>query len=197
MAAEFRDQVTAEHLRRISYTSGLIAREMGLEARQVEIIRSAAPMHDIGKIGVPDGVLCKPGKLTSDEYDMMKRHPGAGAKILGGIRQMEPMVVGILTHHERPDGRGYPRGLKAGEIPIEGSVIGLADAFDAMTSQRTYRAQMSVDEAIAELRRNAGTQFDEKLVEEFIELDPHELFAQLNELPAALNISAMLGEAQQ
>lgn len=192
-----KDPYTCGHSQRVAIISRRLAEAFGLPPQRVEQIYLSGLLHDIGKIGVPDEVLCKPGRLTDDEYEMMKRHPGAGGKILGGIRQMEPIVVGILTHHERPDGRGYPRGLKADEIPIEGAIIGLADAFDAMTSQRTYRAQLSVDEAVAELRRNSGTQFDPKLVEKFIELDPPRLLGELSEIASGLDVSTMLGGAQQ
>ncbi len=190
-----KDPYTCGHSQRVAMYSRLLAEACGLPSRRVEQIYLAGLLHDIGKIGVPDGVLCKPGKLTDDEYDMMKRHPGAGAKILNGIRQMGPITVGILTHHERPDGRGYPRGLTGDEIPIEGAIIGLADAFDAMTSQRTYRAKLSVDDAVEEIRRNAGAQFDANLVEKLMELDPHKLVGELSR--SAVNISAVFGEAQQ
>lgn len=189
-----KDPYTCGHSQRVALISRRLAEAYGLPPQRVEQVYLSGLLHDIGKIGVPDGVLCKPGRLTDDEYEMMKRHPGAGARILGGIRQMEPIVGGILTHHERPDGRGYPRGLKGDEIPIEGAIIGLADAFDAMTSQRTYRAQLSVDDAIAELQRNSGSQFHPELVRKFIELDPHKL---AGELSSSLKLSTMLGEAQQ
>jgi HD-GYP domain-containing protein (c-di-GMP phosphodiesterase class II) len=191
-----KDPYTCGHSQRVALVSRRLAVACELPPQRVEEVYLSALLHDIGKIGVPDRVLSKPGKLTGEEYDMMKRHPAAGAKILGGIRQMEGIVTGILTHHERPDGGGYPRGLTAGEIPIEGAIIGLSDAFDAMTSQRTYRDQMSVEEAVAEIRRNAGTQFNSRLVDALITLGPEKLLRDMQKLPSAVDVTEVLGERE-
>ncbi|MGC9453258.1 MAG: HD domain-containing phosphohydrolase [Phycisphaerae bacterium] len=162
VAAEFRDQVTAEHLRRISYTSGLIAREMGLEARQVEIIRSAAPMHDIGKIGVPDSILRKPGPLEPHEKQIIQQHPIVGAEIIGpSDNELIATAREIaLTHHERWDGLGYPYGLRAEDIPLSGRIVAVADAMDALASRRPYKKAIEPRRSLNAVRDGRGTSYD-------------------------------------
>ena len=165
-----KDPYTRGHSQRVAMISRRLAEECGLPPEKVQRIYLAGILHDVGKIGVSEAVLRKPGRLTVDEYDSVKHHPAIGAKILGGIRQLEDVVVAILTHHERPDGKGYPRGLKGEEVPLEGRIIGLADCLDAMTSHRTYRAALSLSEVAEEIRRNAGTQLDAALVEKLLSI---------------------------
>ncbi len=130
--------------------------------------RYAAVLHDVGKIGVPDALLSKPGRLDEREWEIMRRHPEIGADILGKIGGFESIARTALTHHERVDGKGYPVGLADQEIPIEARIISAVDAFDAMTNDRPYRAAMAVEDALAELVRGAGSQFDSGVVEVLI-----------------------------
>ena len=127
-------------------------------------------LHDIGKVGIPESVLCKPGPLTDDEWDIMRTHPGIGAQIVEPIRFLEGAVEIVRTHHERWDGRGYPIGLRGEQIPLAARVFAIADSFDAMTSDRPYRAAMSFGEAFEEIRLGSGTQFDPDIVEVFLDL---------------------------
>ena len=122
-------------------------------------------LHDVGKIGVPDAVINKPGKLTEEEYEEIKKHPVIGARILGNIREMPELVTGARWHHERFDGRGYPDGLKGGDIPERARIIAVADAYDAMTSSRSYRRRMEQSEVREQLERGKGTQFDPRFAE--------------------------------
>jgi len=151
-------------------------------------------MHDIGKIGIPEAVLRKPGKLTSSEYETIQRHPEIGATILSGIRQMEDLIPVILHHHERLDGGGYPSGLSAGEIPTEALIVGLADSFDAMTSSRTYRNTMPLTAVITEIRRCSGTQFDPRLAELLLSLDLEDFLTQIR--ATGTDDPQVLGELQ-
>jgi HD-GYP domain-containing protein (c-di-GMP phosphodiesterase class II) len=137
----------------------------------VERVRIAGLVHDIGKIGVPEEVLRKPGKLTDEEFEMMKAHPAIGHHILQDIPQLADVLPGVLHHHERYDGRGYPHGLAGEDIPLMARIIALADSFDAMSSTRTYRAAMSRETVLTEIRRCAGAQFDPELAERFVKLD--------------------------
>ncbi len=174
-----KDPYTCGHSRRVALISRRIAQEIGLSDAEVQRIYLSGLLHDVGKIGVPEGVLCKPGRLTDEEYDSMKRHPGIGANILSGIRALEDVLPGIFTHHERPDGRGYPQGLAGDAFPLQGRIVGLADGFDAMTSNRTYRKALSLETVVAEIRRCAGAQFDPHLVEVFLALDLERLLEDL------------------
>jgi putative two-component system response regulator len=172
IAAEFRDDATGQHTRRVSHVSALIARALGLCEGQVELIRRAAPLHDVGKIGIPDYILLKPGKLTPAEFDVMKTHTVIGAGILaGGQSELTRMAECIaMTHHERWDGSGYPQGLAGEAIPMTGRIVALADVFDALTHERPYKKAWPVDEALAEIERQSGRQFDPRVVEAFLEL---------------------------
>jgi putative nucleotidyltransferase with HDIG domain len=166
-----KDPYTSGHSQRVALISKRLAEQCGFDPEKVQQIYLAGLLHDIGKIGVPEAILCKKGKLTDEEYEDMKRHPMLGANILGGIRQLDEVVVGILSHHERPDGGGYPRGLHDNQIPLEGKIICVADCFDAMTSYRTYRNALPLETVVQELKDNAGTQFDEDLIEKFLSID--------------------------
>ncbi len=185
-----KDTYTRGHSQRVAMISKRLAEECGLSADKVQRIYLAGLLHDIGKIGIPESVLRKPGKLTVEEYETVMCHPATGAKILGGIRQLEDVVVGILTHHERPDGKGYPRGLKGQDVPLEGRIIGLADCLDAMTTDRTYRVALSLVQAVDEIRRNTGTQLDPMLVEKLLSIDLAGLMRELDRAeydPGSLN----------
>jgi putative nucleotidyltransferase with HDIG domain len=169
-----KDAYTGQHSDRVARLSRTLAQRMGLNDEQIREIYLAGMLHDIGKIGVPESILCKPDKLTDEEFDRLKEHPELGARILSGIRQLDGVVEGILSHHERPDGRGYPRGLSGQDVPIAGRIICLADSFDAMASNRPYRDALPMDVVIEEIQKNAGTQFDTQLVEIFMTLDLEE-----------------------
>jgi len=166
-----KDPYTCGHSNRVAIISKRLAESMGLPAQRVQQVYLAGLMHDIGKIGVPESVLCKPGRLTVEEYEAVKKHPSIGAKILGGIRQLDDVIAGILCHHERLDGRGYPQGLRGDEVPLDARIIGLADCFDAMSSDRTYREALPLEAVISEVRKCAGTQFDPKVVEHLLSWD--------------------------
>ncbi len=176
-----KDPYTSGHSQRVALISRHLAEECNFRPEKVQQLYLAGLLHDIGKIGVSEAILCKEGKLTEEEYDDIKRHPLLGARILGGIRQLDDVIAAILYHHERPDGKGYPEGLKGEEVPIEGLIIGLADGLDAMTSDRTYRAALPIDAAIEEIRQHAGTQFDAGLVERLLSLDLGEFMAEIHE----------------
>jgi putative nucleotidyltransferase with HDIG domain len=160
-----RDPYTAGHSERVSALSVLIGRQMGLTAADLDVLRLGALLHDIGKIGLSDAILRKPGPLTAEEYDQLKRHPAQGARILRQVPFLAPHIPIVELHHERPDGRGYPFGLRGDEIPVAARIVHVADAFDAITSVRAYRPARGPAEAIAELQRCAGTEFDPVSVE--------------------------------
>ena len=159
-AIDAKDSYTRGHSERVALMSRLIAHAAGLDDAQSERHYLAGLVHDVGKIGVPEIVLQKPGRLTIEEFGQIKRHPEIGARILKDIRQMADLIPGVLHHHERWGGGGYPHGLSGNQIPLIGRIIGLADAFDAMSSDRTYRRRMSPVEVLAEVERCSGTQFD-------------------------------------
>jgi PAS domain S-box-containing protein/putative nucleotidyltransferase with HDIG domain len=170
LAAEFRDDDTFEHTERVGATCAEIAAELGLEGRQVEVLRLAAPLHDVGKIGIPDSIMLKPGKLTDEEFEVMKSHAALGAKLLTGsgspVLQMGTTIA--ESHHERWDGKGYPYGLAGESIPLVGRIVAVADVFDALTHHRPYKSAWPVQEALAEIERGAGTQFDPHVVKAFL-----------------------------
>ncbi len=173
-----KDPYTCGHSERVALIARRIAEAAGLDEYAVGRVYVSGLLHDIGKIGVPESVLTKPGRLTKAEFAVMKKHPEIGARILSGIKQVEDLVPGVLYHHERMDGKGYPEGLHAGQIPLFGRIVGLADCFDAMTSNRTYRRALPLEVTLAEIRRFAGTQFDPRIVEAFFRIDPVELIRQ-------------------
>lgn len=166
-----KDSYTQGHSERVALISKQLAKAYGLDAHTVERVYLSALVHDVGKIGVPEFVLTKPGRLTREEYDLVKKHPETGARILEGIRQMQDLIPGVMHHHESWDGTGYPAGLAGQDIPLFGRILGLADAFDAMSSDRTYRLAMPMNRVLDEVRRCSGTQFDPALVEVFVKLD--------------------------
>jgi len=162
-AVDAKDAYTCGHSERVALLSRHLASLHKLPDHDVERIYMAGLLHDVGKIGVPESVLQKTGKLTAEEFDQIKRHPEIGARILADVKQLEDILPGVLYHHERYDGRGYPKGLAATDIPLMGRIICLADCFDAMTSSRTYRKALPLEVALTEIRRCAGTQFDPAL----------------------------------
>lgn len=172
LAADYRDDDTGEHCRRVGDLSFRIALEFGLKTKESELIRLAAPLHDIGKVGIPDAVLRKPGKLTKEEFDLIKTHTFVGAKILANSRsEILEMAHSIaLSHHERWDGTGYPNGLKGEDIPIAGRIVAVADVYDALTTERPYKMPWPKEKAIEEIRGLAGAQFDPLVVEAFIQV---------------------------
>jgi len=167
-AVEAKDPYTYGHSKKVNIYAVALAEAIGLSPDEVSALSAAALLHDIGKVGIPDKVLNKKGKLTKEDWETIKAHPKLGANIISNIPKLAPSVNSILYHHERWDGSGYPEGLKGEEIPIEARILAVADSFEAMTSARPYRPALSLEEVITELRQGAGLQFDPKLVEVFI-----------------------------
>ncbi len=170
IAAEYRDENTANHIRRVGEYCALIARALHLPIYDVEALRKASPMHDVGKIGIPDGLLLKPGRLTPEERRQMEQHTLIGARILGGSSS-ELLQIGeciALTHHEKWDGTGYPRGLSGAAIPLYGRICAVADVFDALTSERPYKGAFSNEKALEILRDGRGTHFDPAILDVFL-----------------------------
>jgi len=170
-AAEYRDNETGLHIVRMSKISMILGRASGMNSRQCDMLLNASPMHDIGKIGIPDNILLKPGKLTREEWGIMKQHPVIGADILAGddsdLLVMARQIA--LTHHEKWDGSGYPYGLVGTDISIEGRVVAVADVFDALTSERPYKHAWPVDEAVQLIKDSSGKHFDPQLVSCFVD----------------------------
>ncbi|MEA2708328.1 MAG: hypothetical protein QOF78_929 [Phycisphaerales bacterium] len=173
-AVDAKDAYTCGHSERVALLSRHLAKQIKLTDHEVERIYMAGLLHDVGKIGVPEAVLQKPGKLTPEEFDQMKKHPAIGARILADIKQIKDIIPGVLHHHERYDGKGYPTGLCGEDIPLMGRILCLADCFDAMTSNRTYRKALPLEVALMEIRRCSGTQFDPGLAEAFLRTDVEE-----------------------
>ncbi|WP_338365640.1 two-component system response regulator [uncultured Pseudoalteromonas sp.] len=169
-AAEYKDTDTGEHIARMSQYSKLLALEFGMDEHQAELLRQAAPMHDVGKIGIPDAILLKPGRLTPEEFDHMKQHAVIGAQILANsssaLLQLAHKLA--LEHHEKWDGSGYPNGLKGEQISVEGRIVAIADVFDALTSKRPYKEAWSVEEALEHMQTQAGKHFDPHLINLFV-----------------------------
>ena len=169
-AIEARDPYTQGHSERVTAYAAALGQQMGIDEEELTLIKKLGPMHDIGKVGVGDGLVMKPGPRTYSERLEMQRHPVIGETIIRPIKLLQPGMYLVRHHHERIDGKGYPDGIGGDEIPTVVRIVSLADAYDAMTSKRPYRDALSTKEAVAELRRHAGTQFDPDMVEEFIKL---------------------------
>lgn len=171
LAAEFRDDETGQHTQRVGRTAAILARALDLPSEQVKLIQGGAPLHDMGKLGIPDEILRKPGKLTVEEFEVMKTHTTIGAQILSGSRfpilQMAEEIA--LTHHERWDGTGYA-GLAGERIPLSGRIVALADVFDALTNDRVYRKAMPLEEALTEIELQRGRHFDPEMVDAFLQI---------------------------
>jgi len=173
IAAEFRDDDTGQHAARVGRTAALLAERLGLPEDEIDRLRCAAPLHDIGKIGIPDAILLKQGGLGDSEYELMKRHTLIGAEIVAGSSSdvLELSAVIARTHHEHWDGGGYPHGIAADEIPLAGRVSAVADVFDALTHARPYKPAWPVNDAVAEMQRLRGTQFDPDVLDAFASVD--------------------------
>lgn len=193
-AAEYKDRDTASHLVRMSRYSVLIAEALGYSKEYCVNIHLASPMHDIGKLGVPDAVLMKPGKLDEKEWAEMKKHPFYGGEILKNsdneLIRMSQRIA--LSHHEKYDGSGYPQGLKGEEIPMEGRIVALADVFDALTSKRVYKEKFSLEETLKIIRDGAGKHFDPKVVQAFERVLPRitEIMNQYADKPEELRAAS-------
>jgi putative two-component system response regulator len=175
LAAEYRDDDTGQHTRRVGTTAGLLAKSMGWPAAQVELLLRAAPLHDVGKIGIADSILLKPSRLTTDEFVTMQQHTVIGAGMLSGssspwLNMAEEIA---LSHHERWDGQGYPNRLVGDAIPMVGRIVAVADVFDALTHERPYKTAWPAADAAAEIEAQSGKQFDERVTQAFMTL-PHE-----------------------
>lgn len=171
-AAEYRDDDTGQHTKRVASIAVAIGRSMGMDHHTLELLRWSSPLHDVGKIGIPDNVLLKPGRLTDSEMEIMKSHTTIGARILmGGQSPLMQMAETIaLSHHERWDGQGYPRRLAGDQIPLEARLVAVADVFDALTHARPYRGAWSVEATRAEIERGGGTHFDPDIARRFLHL---------------------------
>ena len=172
LVGEHHDDETGAHTQRVARTSRYLAQNLGLKAEDVEMLRRAAPLHDVGKIGISDTILQKPGKLTPEEFDTMKKHCELGAQLLSNGRSelMKVARTVAISHHERFDGTGYPAGLAGDTIPLEGRIVAVADVFDALTHDRPYKRAWSVSDAVAEIESQSGRQFDPDVVEAFCRL---------------------------
>jgi len=187
-AAEYKDDDTGLHVIRMSHYTRLLALSAGFSADRAEVLFHAAPMHDVGKIGIPDHILQKPGPLTDEEWTVMRQHPAIGAGIIGKHKNelLETARLVALGHHERWNGQGYPRARKGTDIPIEARIIAVADVFDALCSARPYKKPWPVEDAVAYLERHSGDLFDPDLVPRFLELMPDIRAIQLQySVPAA------------
>jgi len=171
LAAEYRDDDTGEHTKRVGKTAAQIAEALDWSAGDVELIRRAAPLHDVGKIAIPDSILLKPGKLTPEEFELMKTHTSLGAQMLSGgefpLLQLAEQIA--LTHHERWDGTGH-LGLREDAIPLAGRIVAVADVFDALISERPYKQAWPLNESLEEIKRQSGRQFDPRVVEAFLKV---------------------------
>lgn len=173
-AAEYRDNETGLHVIRMSHFSTILGRASGMNNNECELLLNASPMHDVGKIAIPDNVLLKPGKLDKDEWEIMKTHAALGAGILSGqnFGMLKLAETIALTHHEKWDGSGYPKGLSGEDIPIESRIVAIADVFDALTSVRPYKKAWSVEDAVKLIESESGKHFDPKLVPPFLKTLP-------------------------
>lgn len=165
-----RDYYTMGHSEKVAEYARMLAEYMGLDEKMVEMAYLCGIVHDVGKIGIPEDILNKPGRLTEEEYNIIKKHVEKGIDILACISWLEEIIPVIRAHHERYDGTGYPEQLKGDEIPLLGRIIAVADAFDAMTSDRSYRRALPLEVAVEELKKNAGRQFDPAVVRAFIKM---------------------------
>ena len=202
LAAEFRDDETPRHIQRMSHYCALIADRLGMDADRCELIRAASPLHDVGKIGVPDQILFKPGSLDAEEWAVMQRHCEIGHRILSGSNTpvLNLAATIALTHHERVDGSGYPQGLMGEQIPIEGRIAAVADVFDALTTNKVYRAAIPMAQAIEIMKEGRGRHFDATVLDVFLSergriLGIKERYADLDQDEAELNpLSALAAE---
>ncbi|HVC31060.1 MAG TPA: HD domain-containing phosphohydrolase, partial [Steroidobacteraceae bacterium] len=179
LAAEFRDDNTARHTQRVGNAAAILARALGLQESEVELIRQAAPLHDVGKIAIPDTILLKPGKLTAAEFEKMKSHTAIGARLLSGSRSPALQLGELIarTHHERWDGAGY-FGIMRDHIPLASRIVSVVDVYDALTHVRPYKRAWTVEDALAEIEAQRGRQFDPEVAETFLRLRTNRSFAR-------------------
>ncbi len=205
-ALDTKDSYTNGHSLRVTLYSMIIARELNLEPAFIEDLEIAALLHDIGKIAIPKCILSKNGRLTNDEFIVMKSHPSKGEKIVVNIKKLHIISEWVKYHHEKYDGTGYPDGLKGEQIPLASRIIALADTYDAMTSTRPYRTALSHETAVNEIKRCSGTQFDPKLDEIFVSLadkidearkNPEEYYEKYSILRKSINLSVVSKTANQ
>jgi HD-GYP domain-containing protein (c-di-GMP phosphodiesterase class II) len=168
-AIDAKDPYTRGHSVRVNRYSVIIAQTMGLSRKEIRDIHVASLLHDVGKIGIDESVLNKPGKLTAEEFDLIKTHPVLGANIMSPIKQMENIIPGLRWHHERWSGGGYPDGIQGEEIPLMARIIAVADTFDAITTSRPYQSTMTIDEALKTIRRLTGPNLEQTVVDAFFE----------------------------
>jgi HD-GYP domain-containing protein (c-di-GMP phosphodiesterase class II) len=185
---EAKDPYTAGHSHRVRTMSLLIGRELGLQPDRLELLGAAALFHDVGKIGVPDAILTKPSSLTREEFEIVKQHAARGAEIVAHISALKGAVPTIRHHHERWDGLGYPAGLAGEDIPLEASIVGMADAWDAMTTVRPYASALPVATAVGQLREGRGTQFRPEVVDAFLAVAEQTMIAHVTRLPALRSV---------
>jgi putative two-component system response regulator len=173
--AEYRADHSSQHVERVAGTAAAIAERLGLGTEQVRLMREAAALHDVGNLAIPDAILLKPNKLTEVEYELVKTHTTLGARLLSesGSRVLQMASVIAAAHHERWDGTGYPAGLAGEDIPLAARVVAVADVFDALTHDRPYKSLWPVEQAISEIQQGAGTQFDPRVVDAFLETLAH------------------------
>ena len=174
LAAEYRDDNTPEHMERVAALAARLGQRLGLSELAITHIRHAAPLHDVGKIAIPDSILLKPGRLSAAEFEVVKTHAEAGARVLAeGESELLEVAESIArSHHERWDGTGYPDALAGADIPLVGRLVHVADVFDVLVHERPYKEAFSVEDAAAEIEGGAGTQFDPEVVEAFADLGP-------------------------
>ena len=196
MAAEMKDECTAAHLERIGHYASLLARQSGWSEEDANLLVDASKMHDIGKLGIPDSILNKPGKLTKEEFDVMKTHAEIGARILSGSRSrlLSMGATVALTHHERFDGSGYPKGSSGQDIPLVGRIVAIADVFDALMSKRSYKEAFSLDKTLEIMRADSGSHFDPELLDLFLEdvselLKIHDQYTDVETMPVSAAFS--------
>jgi putative nucleotidyltransferase with HDIG domain len=178
-SVDAKDPYTCGHSERVAMLARRLASELNLKDEEIECVYLGGLLHDIGKIGTPEHILRKEGRLEDEEFRIIKQHPEVGYNILSGVHKLGPIRDVVLSHHERLDGRGYPRGLKGDEIPLLARIAGIADAFDAMTSDRPYRARMPMEKVRSEIERGIGAQFDERAARALLALDLESLLASL------------------
>ena len=167
---DLKDSYTQGHSFRVAKYTDMLAAELGCDEETIENYHNRALMHDIGKVGIPDSVLNKPGKLTDNEYELIKSHAARGHEVLENINLMPEIAVGAYAHHERPDGKGYPLGLKDEELPLVAKIIAVADCFDAMYSNRPYRPRMNFEKVVSIIKEVSGTQLSAEVVDAFLRL---------------------------
>ncbi|MDQ4042324.1 MAG: HD-GYP domain-containing protein, partial [Actinomycetota bacterium] len=167
---ESRDPYIGDHLRAVSRLALRIGLKMSLPSDQLDALSLGALLHDVGKIGVPDRILQKPGRLTDEEYQIIRRHPMLGARMLASVRELAPAVPAVRHHHERFDGKGYPERLVGEDIPLAARIISVVDAYDSMVRERPYGYGISRDTALEEIENNSGTQFDPQVVRALLEV---------------------------